>query len=83
MKIVTILLMAVSAILSVKHGWDAFRPASSGQLKMMAVLGINPGLLPYLRYCPSALACCCFSRRHFYQQPPKCHRHLTANFQGC
>ncbi len=40
--------MAISAILSFKHGWDAFRPATSEQLKMMTMLGTSPNLMPYL-----------------------------------
>lgn len=50
MKTVTILLMVISAILSFKHGWDSFRPATPEQLKMMTVLGISPNTMPYLGF---------------------------------
>ena len=48
MKTVTILLTIISAILSFRHGWDAFRPAMPEELKMMTTLGISPNLMPYL-----------------------------------
>lgn len=48
MKILTLTLMVLSALLSFKHGWDAFRPATTEQLKMMTLLGIGPDLIPYL-----------------------------------
>jgi len=47
MKIVSIILILVSAFLSLKHGWDAFQPANQEQAKMMEVLGINKSLMPY------------------------------------
>ncbi len=47
MKIVSIILLLVSAGLSIKHGWDAFQPANAEQAKMMANLGITKTLMPY------------------------------------
>lgn len=47
MKIVSILLILVSAFLSFKHGWDAFQPANAEQEKMMEVMGINKTVMPY------------------------------------
>lgn len=48
MRIVSIILLLVSAFLSFKHGWDAFQPASKEQVKMMAELGITPAMTPYI-----------------------------------
>ena len=48
MKIVSIVLLLVSAFLSIKHGWDAFQPAHADQAKMMASLGIRQPAMPYL-----------------------------------
>lgn len=47
MKIVSIILLLTSFSLSLKHGWDAFQPASAEQLKMMANLGIKKSVMPY------------------------------------
>ena len=47
MKILSIILILVSAFLSFKHGWDAFHPANPEQAKMMADLGITQTLMPY------------------------------------
>lgn len=48
MKIISIVLLLVSAFLSIKHGWDAFQPANAEQAKMVADLGITKTLMPYL-----------------------------------
>lgn len=48
MKILSIILILVSAFLSLKHGWDAFQPASAEQAKMMANLGITKAMVPCL-----------------------------------
>ncbi len=47
MKIVSIILLVVSAFLSIKHGWDAFQPTNAEQAKMMANLGITKTIMPY------------------------------------
>lgn len=47
MKIVSIVLLLISAALSVKHGWDAFQTPTAEQAKMMANLGITPTIMPY------------------------------------
>ncbi|MCF0072859.1 hypothetical protein LZD49_20430 [Dyadobacter sp. CY261] len=47
MKIISIVLILISAYLSLKHGWDAFRPATPEQAKMMADLGISKSFVPY------------------------------------
>lgn len=47
MKIISVLLLLVSAFLSLKHGWDAFQPATAEQAKMMANLGITKSVMPY------------------------------------
>lgn len=48
MKIVSIALLLVSAFLSLKHGWDAFQPATPQQAKMMADLGITKSMVPVI-----------------------------------
>ena len=48
MKVVSIVLILISAYLSLKHGWDAFRPANPEQAKMMADLGISKSFVPYV-----------------------------------
>ncbi|MCF0063793.1 hypothetical protein MUK70_00435 [Dyadobacter chenwenxiniae] len=47
MKIISIILILVSAALSIKHGWDGFRPPGPEQAKMMATLGITQNMMPY------------------------------------
>ena len=47
MKMISILLLSVSAFLSVKHGWDAFQPANVEQAKMMENLGVTKTVMPY------------------------------------
>jgi len=47
MKIVSIILLVVSAFLSIKHGWDAFKPPTAQQEKMMSTLGITKSVMPY------------------------------------
>ena len=48
MRIVSIILLLLSALLSFKHGIDAFRPASAEQTKTMTDLGIGPSAAPYI-----------------------------------
>lgn len=48
MKIISIILLLISAVLSFKHGIDAFRPASAEQTKMLTDLGIGPSAAPYI-----------------------------------
>ncbi|CCH01419.1 hypothetical protein FAES_3411 [Fibrella aestuarina BUZ 2] len=40
-------LLAISAFLSLKHGWDAFQPASAEQTSLLADLGISKAIMPY------------------------------------
>jgi hypothetical protein len=47
MKIISIVLLLASAFLSIKHGWDAFQPASVEQAKMMSILGVTKYTMPY------------------------------------
>ncbi len=47
MKAISIILLLVSACLSIKHGWDAFQPLAPEQEKMMGNLGITPATMPY------------------------------------
>lgn len=47
MKIISIILLAASVFLSLKHGWDAFQPSNATQTNMMADLGITKTLMPY------------------------------------
>jgi len=47
MKIASIILLLVSAFLSIRHGWGAFLPANAQQVKMMADLGIAKTMMPY------------------------------------
>jgi len=47
MKIISIILIAVSAFLSLKHGWDGFQNVNPEQAKMMSELGISKALSPY------------------------------------
>jgi membrane-associated protease RseP (regulator of RpoE activity) len=55
MKILTIALVLISVFLSLKHGWDAIRPASTEQAKMMADLGVSINLLPYIGWLSIAI----------------------------
>jgi hypothetical protein len=48
MKIASIVLLLLSAVLSFKHGIDAFRPANAEQTKMMTDLGIGPSAASYI-----------------------------------
>jgi len=48
MKIAGIILIFVSAFLSLKHGWDAFQTPTPEQAKTMANLGITQTAMPYL-----------------------------------
>jgi hypothetical protein len=48
MRILSIILLLLSAVLSFKHGIDAFKPASAEQTKMMTDLGIGPSSAPYI-----------------------------------
>ena len=47
MRIISVVLLLVSAFLNLKHGWDAFKPANPEQVKMMATLGVAQPLMPY------------------------------------
>ena len=47
MKAISILLLLVSACLSIKHGWDVFQPLGPEQEKMMGNLGITQSIIPY------------------------------------
>ncbi|GAB2554894.1 hypothetical protein [Spirosoma aerophilum] len=47
MKIISLVLLLVSAFLSIKHGWDTFQPANAEQTKMMADLGITETVKPF------------------------------------
>ena len=47
MKIISIVLILISAFLSIKHGWDAFQPANAEQTNMMADLGISKTIMPF------------------------------------
>lgn len=47
MKILSIILLLISAFLSIKHGWDAFQPPNEAQTKMMQNLGISKSIMPY------------------------------------
>jgi len=48
MKFVTIALLLISSFLSLKHGWDAFQPATAEQAKMMTDLGITKSFMPFV-----------------------------------
>lgn len=47
MRIISIILILISVFLSLKHGWDAFQPATAEQARMMANLGITKTAVPY------------------------------------
>lgn len=47
MKIISIILLLVSAFLSIRHGWNAFQPADAEQVKMMSDLGVSKTMMPY------------------------------------
>lgn len=47
MKIISIILLIISAFLSLKHGWDSFQPASTEQATMMTDLGISKTIMPF------------------------------------
>jgi hypothetical protein len=48
MRIISMMLLLLSALLSFKHAIDAFRPASAEQTKMMTNLGIGSSATPYI-----------------------------------
>lgn len=48
MKAISIILIIISSVLSLKHGWDAFLPNTAEQAKMMANIGITKTMVPYL-----------------------------------
>lgn len=47
MRIISGILLIISAFLSIKHGWDAFQPANAEQAKMMTNLGIGKSAIPF------------------------------------
>lgn len=47
MKIISAILLLISAGLSFKHGWDGFQPASVEQARMMADFGLGKTAMPY------------------------------------
>jgi hypothetical protein len=47
MKIISIVLLLLSAILSLKHGWDTFRPADAEQIKLITEMGISRNIVPF------------------------------------
>jgi hypothetical protein len=47
MKIFSIILLVISAFLSIKHGFDAFQSPNAEQAKMMENLGISKSAMPY------------------------------------
>ncbi len=66
MKILSILLVLVSAFLSIKHGWDAFRPSNVEQAKMMADLGISKSFMPYFGVLSISLGLMLFFPQTFF-----------------
>lgn len=44
--IISSVLLITSAILSFKHGWDAFQPATAEQARMMTSLAITRSMMP-------------------------------------
>lgn len=47
MKIVSIILLLISAALSLKHGWDGFQTPNAEQAKMMVTLGVTQSMMPF------------------------------------
>lgn len=43
-QILSLVLLLISALLSIKHGWDTFQPMNAAQAKTMATLGITPSV---------------------------------------
>lgn len=66
MKIIAILLLFISAFLSIKHGWDAFRPANAEQVQMMANLGITQSVMPYFGILSIAIGIMLFFPQTFF-----------------
>ena len=46
-NIISLVLVLISAALSIKHGWDAFQPSTPEQVKMMENTGITKTMMPY------------------------------------
>jgi len=65
MKIISIILIAVSAFLSLKHGWDAFQNVGPEQAKMMSELGISKALFPYFGALSIIVGVMLLSHKHF------------------
>ncbi len=65
-NIIAILLLLVSAALSLKHGWDAFQPANAEQAKLMAELGISKTTMPYFGVFSIIIGLMLFFRKLFY-----------------
>lgn len=66
LKIVTIVLLFVSAGLSIKHGIDTFRPMSPEQWQMMERLGVTKAALPYLGVLSILIGVMLFFPRTFF-----------------
>lgn len=66
MKIVSIVLLLISSFLSFKHGWDAFKPPSPEQAKMMADLGVTKTIMPYFGVLSIALGLMLIFPRTFF-----------------
>jgi len=48
-NVISLALLAISAVLSLKHGWDTFNYKNNPQsLKMMTELGISGPVIPFL-----------------------------------
>lgn len=48
-NVISLVLLVISVVLSLKHGWDTFNYKNNPQsLKMMTELGINESVIPYL-----------------------------------
>ena len=66
MKIVTIVLLLISAFLSIKHGWDAFQPANAEQAKMLSALGLTKAIMPYMGVWSIAIGLLLFFPQTFF-----------------
>ena len=45
--IISLILLIVSVLLSLRHGWSAFQPPTPQQAEMISILGVSKNTLPY------------------------------------
>ncbi|HLO45983.1 MAG TPA: hypothetical protein VK175_16700 [Leadbetterella sp.] len=66
MRILAIILLLLSAYLSLKHGWDSFQPSSVQQIETMSHLGIKQTFLPFFGVISFAIGAMLFIPKTFF-----------------